>query len=553
MRFDKYATQSPEPGSPPLLLATPPRGVALAAWVLLFLWMGSIGHDPWKGDDATHFGVVWSMLQSGFEWVPHLAGEPYLEYPPLYYWASTSLAHLLGWLLPAPDCVRLTSGIFIAAYLFLLAQTAQRWHGEVAAAPTALLALGSLGLMVHAHEAQPMTAIIAMTSLGFYGFAVMDRHPLMGAFVAGTGQAALFLSGGLVASLALLPVWLLAPLAVPSLRTRAGGYALTGGFLFACLIAGVFVFALQAMAPKLFGTWVAQEVQKFSPAFTAWPSLLQDWGKMIPWFTWPVLPFALWAVWQQRRHFASPAIRLPLLFMLCALGVLLFSTPRSAAALPLIAPLALLAGGGLPMLRRGAANAFDWFGIMTFSLLGAFVWFAWFTLAGGSPARFAHTLERLAPNFNFQFSFPALVVALTLSMLWVWLLLNSPRSPFRGVTHWAAGVIMFWGLTASLLFPWVDYTKSYRPVVESLQRRLQTLPAGCIASRDLSPSQRASLDYFANLLTRHTAGAENECKLLLIQSSRQHPGATPSAPWTLRWEGQRPSDRNEIFRLYVRD
>src|SRR5262245_51416654 len=53
--------------------------VLAAAWVLL----GLVGHDPWKFDDATNFGVAIEMAQSGDVVVPHLAGEPFLNRPPL--------------------------------------------------------------------------------------------------------------------------------------------------------------------------------------------------------------------------------------------------------------------------------------------------------------------------------------------------------------------------------------------------------------------------------------------------------------------------------------
>jgi len=55
-------------------------GLALlcAAWVLL----GLAGHDPWKTEDATTFGVAWEMAERGDYVVPHLAGEPYLARPP---------------------------------------------------------------------------------------------------------------------------------------------------------------------------------------------------------------------------------------------------------------------------------------------------------------------------------------------------------------------------------------------------------------------------------------------------------------------------------------
>jgi 4-amino-4-deoxy-L-arabinose transferase-like glycosyltransferase len=50
-----------------------------AAWIAF----GLAGHDPWKFDDATSFGIAWEMAQRGDYVVPHLAGEVYLLHPPL--------------------------------------------------------------------------------------------------------------------------------------------------------------------------------------------------------------------------------------------------------------------------------------------------------------------------------------------------------------------------------------------------------------------------------------------------------------------------------------
>ena len=74
LRSDKFATHITEH---PVALAV----VLCTAWILL----GLIGHDPWKPDEAQNFGVVYQLLK-GRDWViPLLAGEPYVDKPPLIY------------------------------------------------------------------------------------------------------------------------------------------------------------------------------------------------------------------------------------------------------------------------------------------------------------------------------------------------------------------------------------------------------------------------------------------------------------------------------------
>jgi 4-amino-4-deoxy-L-arabinose transferase and related glycosyltransferases of PMT family len=87
-------------------------------WFLLltaaYLLPGLIGHDPWKQDETYIFDIVYGMLHS-HDWViPRLAGEPFMEKPPLYYWLAAGLAQGLSRWLPLHDGARLASGVFMA-------------------------------------------------------------------------------------------------------------------------------------------------------------------------------------------------------------------------------------------------------------------------------------------------------------------------------------------------------------------------------------------------------------------------------------------------------
>ena len=62
-----------------------------AAWLLT----GLIGHDPWKPDEAYGFGLIYHIIQNHDWIVPTLAGEPYLDKPPLYYWTAALFAKAL--------------------------------------------------------------------------------------------------------------------------------------------------------------------------------------------------------------------------------------------------------------------------------------------------------------------------------------------------------------------------------------------------------------------------------------------------------------------------
>lgn len=61
---------------------------------------GRTGHDPSNADEAYVFGVVQHIVQSSNWLVPTLAGEPFMEKPPLFYWVAAGFARLLSPWLP---------------------------------------------------------------------------------------------------------------------------------------------------------------------------------------------------------------------------------------------------------------------------------------------------------------------------------------------------------------------------------------------------------------------------------------------------------------------
>jgi hypothetical protein len=93
--------------------------VALPRWAifalcLLYILPGLIGRDPWKGDDASAFGVMWTMAHGSLsDWLwPHVAGMPTPEKGPLAYWIGALFIRLLGGVFGDPMAARLAGGIF---------------------------------------------------------------------------------------------------------------------------------------------------------------------------------------------------------------------------------------------------------------------------------------------------------------------------------------------------------------------------------------------------------------------------------------------------------
>jgi len=166
------------------------------------------------------------------------------------------------------------------------------------------------------------------------------------------------------------------------------------------------------------------------------------------------------------------------------------------------------------------------------------------------PQAVACNFAKLEPCHVRQFFWGVWSFPLAFALAWILLVLRSERSAFRGVTFWAAGITLLWGLAMTLLLSWVEYGKTYRPVAQSLKKHI---PAGarCIESRGLGEPQRAVFDYHEEIITqRLELRTGSRCPLLLVQTRPGEPDGV-GAGWKLLWEGSRPRDR-ERFRLYQR-
>ncbi len=518
----------------------------LAVLCLAWLLPGLVGHQPWKLDDAYSFGLVHHVLKGG-EWLlPSLAGEPFMEKPPLYYGVAAQFAKLFSPFLPVHDAARLSSGFFMALTLLFTGLAGRALWGKGQGRVAVLLLLGCMGLLIRAHELVAETAQLAGFALALYGLSTSRQHPLTAGFALGSGAGIGFMSGGV-----LIPVILLTSACMLPFFPEWRGRRLVLCLLVAAAAVLPWLAAWPAWlyfhAPTLFASWwQAQFAVLLKPGGTAFGFYFSN----LPWFAWPALPIALWMLW--REKLARPETQLLALLSLVTLLILgLGAQARELHALPLLLPLSLLATPGIDMLRRGAANALNWFGIMTFGFFSGLLWFFWFALMTGVPERNARHLLKMQPGYTPEFVPLAFAVALFYTLAWLAVLGATRRLPpgRRAIVNWGAGITLLWGIATTISLPWIDAGKSYRSTFSSLQ---QALPSayGCIAGENLGAAQRALLDYYAGIVTRRSdAAAQSECDLLLVQGHASQPYAVAPS-WRMLWQGARPGEKSERFWLF---
>jgi 4-amino-4-deoxy-L-arabinose transferase-like glycosyltransferase len=535
--------------------STPLKTALFVLVCLAWLVPGLVGHDPWKVDEAVVFGAVAEMLRSGDWLLFRIAGEPYLEKAPLFFWVSAGFAQLFGGLIPLHDAARLAAGFFMAATLGLLAFACRELMGERAVRLGVLLFIGSLGLLIRAHEMTPDLAGLAGIALALYGLALALRRPSLGGAVLGAGLGVAFLGDGflplgmLLALVALLPAF--------GRAWRGRDHAVTAAVAVACAapLLAAWPLALWIGAPPALPIWLDNALATRWGGRHVYENVigLGYFVKALPWYAWPAWPLAAWAVWRSRRVLRQRLdLQLPIAaFVVFLLAVSVFGESREVNAMPLLLPLAMLGVAEIESLPRGAASALDWFGMTTFFLLATLIWIGWAAAMTGQPQFAAAWLQKEVPGFTYDFSFMAFAAASLLTLIWLVVVARSLRSTRRAIVNWAAGITMVWVLMMTLGVPLVDQARSYRALSARL---MQAMPreVSCVARRNVGDAQRALLDYFVALRTvREEFPSAARCNVLLVQAAPNRL-PLPEREWAETWRGSRPGDRNELFILYQR-
>ena len=557
---------------------------ALFALGLLYILPGLIGREPWKNDDAASFGVIWTMAHGSWhDWLwPNIAGLPMPDEGPLAYWLGALCVKLFGPLLGDVLATRVSTivvfvlgalSVWYSAFHLGRRNDAQPLRlafggqpepddfGRTLADAALLIYLGCLGLLLHSHETTSESLFVALLALLIYrAVRYMELASLRNAALIGVALGLLTLTRGWVTPAFLTLALLLCAqfLGLPSGRTLRD---LAAALLLATLISALWLLPAQWLQPSN-GTplagWLAWNQSQLSlPNLTS----LQFMFRVGLWFCWPAWPFAGWAVYAWRRQRHALHIVVPLTFVtMLALLALFNPAPEQGQLLPLLPPLAIMAAFGLLTMKRGAINAIDWFSVMALTTCAGLIWLFWFAKLTGWPAQLARNTLKLVPGHTPELNWAALVVAACASAGWIalvhWRISRQPAVLWRAVVLSSGGLILIWILLMTLFLPELNYSKSYASVAQQIA---QKLPPGlrCIET-NVGPAQRASFAFYGHLPLAGAGDLGGNCDVLLLQDSvkrkdeQELQGQYRKKGWQLLWEGRRPSDRDERFRLYRR-
>src|SRR5438552_6158012 len=142
-------------------LSVAPRDILLLAISAGWVVIGLIGHDPWKPDEAYTLGIVLDFLEHCDSVVPSLAGDPFVEKPPLFILAAAGFAHLFGHAFPLHDAARLATGLFVGIALLFLALTGRELCGRGCGTMAVLVMIGCIGHTARLHHLITDAALLA--------------------------------------------------------------------------------------------------------------------------------------------------------------------------------------------------------------------------------------------------------------------------------------------------------------------------------------------------------------------------------------------------------
>jgi len=571
----------------------------LPRWGLLLLCVlyvapGFVGRDPWRTDDAAGFGIALTMARGGgADWLmPNIAGDAMPGQGPLPFWIAGAFAKLgVPWsadaLLTEHLMVRLATALLLAATLALVwyasfslarrpgvqpsdpfgASAGSIDFARAIADSVLLVLMASFGLIFRMHETTGDVAQLTWVAAFLFGCALALERPGRGGAIAGAAIAATLLTRGLPLAIALLAALVALPLLVREFRLVAARL-LRSALPVALLGMLAWPLALLAgddAARAHLAAWLAAQAHAASgPTLEGIAYFVQT----TPWFYWPAWPVATWAIWRWRGRWAEPAVALPVLAA-AAFSAQALIAPSGAEGrlLPAAAPLALLAGMGLPTLRRGIVSLIDWFAVTSFTLFGIAIWAWWIALMTGFPPRMAYRASRLAPGFEPSWIVIDIVLGGLATVAWLalvrWRISRRPRMIWRAMALSCGGLVLAWFLLMTLWLPVFNERNTYRDVAIGLGAALAAAPHDCVATRNLGSAQRASFLYFAGPRFGPTVGAMPDegaaaagdrasCGWLLVQDTGPiaQTRTSPLAGAELAWEGQRRAERGERFRLY---
>lgn len=534
-------------------MSTPPARVGERAKIRLlillcavWLLMGLIGHEPWKPLESNAISTIKSILDDGNLLTPTPASDNVLSNPPLYYLSAALSVKALSNLLPLHDSARIATGLWMLLTLVMIGMTGRELWGKGFGRQTSFIFISSIGLVISAHTITPEVAALTGVAASFYALALARRRPYRASVLLGLGMGIGFLSTGLLPISMVLLTCAALPMLFKHWRTDSFVKVVGIAIVIASLIILPWILICMNAEQALLHTWWLNSLATLHQSFHLY------FLNLLLWYAWPSLPLAVWGLWRYRARLLNQAkFQLCIVFFIVAyITIGFFGESRDIYAMPLLIPLTALAGGSIETLKRGAAGAINWFGLILFGFMGFLIWLGWGAMMSGNPAKLKERLIFLSGLTQLNFNMLAFAAASAITIIWLFTALRAQHSNRAAATNWAIGMTFVWTLLMTLWLPMIDSARSYRDVFTGLKNNLPS-EYSCVASDSIGDSQRELLHYYVNIKTYASFTEESKnCDLYLIQDDKNPKEIALGENWHQIWSGKRVSERKESFRLF---
>jgi 4-amino-4-deoxy-L-arabinose transferase-like glycosyltransferase len=494
-------------------------------------------------------------------------------HPPGYSISAAGMVYLLRDWLPMHDAARVATGLFLALTLVFTGFMARRAWGPGLGGAAVLALIGTLGLIQHGHSMVPDIALAVGIAMGCYGLLRAPGSVVWGGLWLGTGAGMAFMGTGLFGP-GILALGALLLLFFSDWRTRNYLSALTVAVVFAAPWFLVWPADLHLRAPDLFQVWWTDNnpAHDLAAVLASPPAQGEFWRRTLPWVTFPLLPLALWTL--ARRPglaFGNAGVRVALVVSLVGwLGLLYSGGARGLDSLALLAPLAVIAAGGVRDLPGWLVALGYWASLLVFGVLAGTLWGLWgYGVLTGQPPQWPLLGTVLPLDFHPSWDSNAVLLGLALTLTWVLAVKRLRPARPAALAAWPLGLTLAWCLVALLHLPWLNAARSDRGVFMGLAAQLPA-EAGCVAvprgeedpakvsdwnGIGLGLSELSLLHYFTGIEAVPAASVtEVPCDWLLVEVSGGPPTGAPGlgAGWARVWEGRRPVGRRDAFVLFRR-
>lgn len=467
--------------------------------MLLISLTGIIDHDLWTPDEPREAAIMLGMSRTGNLLVPNLAGEPFVEKPPLYYVVGAGMLRSLGPVLGPTAALRLSSALWGLGALAMTWLLARRLLGREQGL-LAMALLATLPGFIHVtHWLLVDNALLFFVTAALWCFAevyIGERLGFLPWAAVFTGGA--FLSKGLIGPSIVFLGWMSL---VFSWGRQTGwrnmfrprSLVLHGIALVICLgLMLSWVVALRVVGgPALWDEWFwANHIGRFSGSAIRLGHMQPPWYylQVIPVYLLPWLAIILVGVKNLLtallRGRMTSTDRLLAAWALGGLLLLSLTATKRDIYLSILLPACAIIGAQTlqtPINRPIRNVLWLWVGCM----MGCLVFFVFAPLFGPG-------VRALTGGWGWY-----QVIAAVTALICCGHLFRNSRPLFERVLAITA-LFYIGGLT--ILFPMIDRIKSYGPAFRDMALRVAADPDARVAAWRFDETTSAGFYYYCDLV-----------------------------------------------------